>query len=386
MINFEFRNPTKIIFGKGQIASLAKSIPAEAKIMITYGGGSIKANGVYDQVMSALANHNVSEFSGIEPNPKFHTLMECVAQCKAKDIDYLLSVGGGSIIDGTKFIAVAMNYDGEDAWDIIKDGGLAAAQKATPLATVLTLPATGSEMNRGAVVSRVDTAEKYPFYHPDNFPQFSILDPETCYSLPKHQVGNGIVDTFIHVIEQYLTFPQAAMVQDRFAEGLLLNLLELGPKLMKDQKDYDAMSNFMWTATLGLNGLIGSGVVQDWSSHMIGHELTALHGLDHAVTLACVCPSLLNVMREDKGDKLVQYAERVLGITSGTKDEKIDAAIDMTRAFFESVGLNTRLAAHGVGQDTVDEIVKRFTERGTKLGEKRAVTPEVAGRILTQAL
>lgn len=386
MNNFEFRNPTKIIFGKGQIASIAKEIPTDAKVMVTYGGGSIKANGVYEQVMTALAKHDVVEFSGIEPNPKFPTLMKCVEKCKAENIDYLLPVGGGSTIDGTKFVAVAMNYDGDDAWDLVIKPKLALTLKATPLSAVLTLPATGSEMNNGAVVSRVDTAEKYPFFHPDNYPRFSVLDPETCFSLPARQVANGIVDTFIHTVEQYLTYPQNAMIQDRFSEGILLNLIEVAPKLKANQKDYDAMANFMWSATMGLNGLIGSGVMQDWATHMIGHELTALKGLDHAVTLACVYPAMLSVLRESKGDKIVQYAERVWQITEGTKEEIIDAAIAKTTEFFETVGINTKLSAHGVGQDTIDEIVSRFTARGAVFGEKRGVTPEVAGQILSLAL
>lgn len=386
MYNFEFRNPTKIIFGKGQIAKISKEIPSDAKVMITYGGGSIKSNGVYDQVIEALKDHNTVEFGGIEANPKYHTLMKGVEIARAEKVDYLLAVGGGSIIDGTKFMAVAINYTGDDCWNLILDQGMASGVTAVPLASVLTLPATGSEMNCGAVVSRVDIAEKHPFFHPSNYPQFSILDPESCYSLPTKQVANGVVDTFIHTVEQYLTFPAMGLIQDRFSEGILSTLVEIGEDLNKNKSNYDLMSNFMWSATMGLNGLIAVGVPQDWATHMIGHELTALEGLDHGVTLAVVYPAMMDVMRENKREKIVQYAARVWNITEGSDNEIIDAAIQKTRDFFEVMGINTKLSSYGVGTDTIDEIYNRFTTRGVVLGERGDITPEVVREILTKAL
>lgn len=386
MNNFEFKNPTKIIFGKGQIAQIENEIPKDKKIMITYGGGSIKKNGVYDQVIEALKNHNVIEFGGIEPNPKYETLMQGVEIAKKEGVNYLLAVGGGSIIDGTKFMAVAINYNEGEGWDLIMDQAKAATLEAVPLSSVLTLPATGSEMNNGAVVSRIETIEKYPFFHPDNFPRFSVLDPETCYSLPKKQIANGIVDTFVHIVEQYITYPANGMVQDRFSEGILNNLRELAEPLLNNQEDYDLMSNFMWSATWGLNGVVSAGVPQDWATHMIGHELTALHGLDHGVTLAIVYPALLEVMREEKKAKILQYAERVWNITDGDEYSRVDAAIDKTREFFESVGINTRLSSYEVGEGTITEIERRFTERKMKLGENASVTPEKVREILEKAM
>ncbi len=382
MNNFSFQNPTKLIFGKGSIAKLATELPADAKIMMTYGGGSIRRNGVYDQVMAALKGRSVVEFGGIEPNPQYETLMRAITLARQEGVTFLLAVGGGSVIDGTKFIATALKYNG-DPWEFMVDPSKAV--DAMPLATVLTLPATGSEMNNGAVVSRKEFNEKLAFHNPKGFPQFSILDPEVCYSLPKQQVINGIVDSFAHTLEQYLTFNTQSMVMDRWAEGLLQTLVELGPKLVERHDQYDEVANFMLTATMALNGFIAMGVPQDWATHMIGHELTALHGLDHGVTLAIVFPGVMSVMRREKFDKLVQYAERVWGAT-GTPEEKAQAAIDKTDAFFRSLGMKTRLSEHGVGQETIDFIVDRFRKRGWNLGETGKVTPERVAEILRERM
>lgn len=382
MNNFTFCNPTKLIFGKGTIAKIAREIPAGAKIMMTYGGGSIRRNGVYDQVTAALKGREVVEFGGIEPNPQYETLKRAVELARAEGVDYLLAVGGGSVIDGTKFIATALKYAG-DPWDFMLDPSKAV--EAVPLATVLTLPATGSEMNNGAVISRREFDEKLAFHNPQGYPQFSVLDPEVCYSLPERQVVNGIVDSFAHTLEQYLTFDTQSMVMDRWAEGLLQTLVELGPKLAERHDRYDEVANFMLTATMALNGFIAMGVPQDWATHMIGHELTALHGLDHGVTLAIVYPGMMRVMRREKFDKLVQYAERVWGAT-GTPEEKAEAAIEKTNAFFRSLGMKTRLSEHGIGQETIDFIVERFRKRGWNLGENGQVTPERVAEILRERM
>lgn len=382
MNNFTFCNPTKLIFGKGTIAKIAREIPAGAKIMMTYGGGSIRRNGVYDQVTAALKGREVVEFGGIEPNPQYETLKRAVELARAEGVDYLLAVGGGSVIDGTKFIATALKYAG-DPWDFMLDPSKAV--EAVPLATVLTLPATGSEMNNGAVISRREFDEKLAFHNPQGYPQFSVLDPEVCYSLPERQVVNGIVDSFAHTLEQYLTFDTQSMVMDRWAEGLLQTLVELGPKLAERHDRYDEVANFMLTATMALNGFIAMGVPQDWATHMIGHELTALHGLDHGVTLAIVYPGMMRVMRREKFDKLVQYAERVWGAT-GTPEEKAEAAIEKTDAFFRSLGMKTRLSEHGIGQETIDFIVGRFRKRGWNLGENGQVTPERVAEILRERM
>ncbi|WP_461638492.1 iron-containing alcohol dehydrogenase [Labilibaculum euxinus] len=362
MENFDFYNPVNILFGKGKIAEISKHISKGAKILMTYGGGSIKKNGVYDQVVDALKGYEIIEFGGIEPNPHFETLMKAVEIVKSEKIDFLLAVGGGSVLDGTKFIAAATYFEG-DAWDILAKR--APITKAVELGAVLTLAATGSEMNNGGVVTKAATKEKKAFGNPLLFPKFSVLDPETTYSLPKRQVTNGIVDAYVHVMEQYLTYPVNSPVQDRFAEGILLTLLEEGPKaLASDTPDYENRANLMWAATMALNGLIGMGVKSDWATHMIGHELTAFHGIDHAVTLAIVLPGLLTQLKEKRSEKLLQYAERVWNITEGSDEEKKTLAIDKTEAFFNQVGIKTRLSEHNVGQDSIDVIASRFEERG----------------------
>lgn len=383
MYNFEFQNPVKLIFGKGSIARIAEEIPAQSKIMLTFGGGSVKRNGVYDQVIKALEGRNVVEFWGIEPNPKYETLVEAIALARREGVDFLLAVGGGSVIDGTKFIAAAIPYEGEP-WDIITRNDI--VRKAVPLATVLTLPATGSEMNNGAVISRRTTHEKFPFHSDLVFPRFSVLDPCVTFSLPKKMIAAGLADTFVHVMEQYMTYPVDARVMDRWAEGLLQTVMEISPAAMGDNPDYDTMANFMLCATMGLNGFIAMGVPQDWATHMIGHELTALHEITHGVTLAIVLPQLMRVMRQDKHDKLLQYATRVLGITEGDDEARIDEAIRRTEEFFHSLGIATRLSDYGVGQATVDEIVRRFTERGAVWGERHDVTPDKVRKILEMAL
>lgn len=376
MENFEFYNPTRLVFGKGMIAKLGELIPADRRVMITFGGGSVKRNGIYDQVKAAMTGHDFIEFWGIEPNPAVETLRKAIDLGKAEKIDFLLAVGGGSVIDGTKLIAAGMLYDG-DAWDLVLKRDYS---DGIPFGTVLTLPATGSEMNNGAVISRQESQEKYDFY--TNYPVFSILDPEATFSLPPKQVSCGLTDTFIHVLEQYLTTCGQSRIMDRWAEGILQTIIEIAPKIKKDQCDYDLMADFMMAATMGLNGFVAMGVTQDWVTHMIGHELTALHGITHGATLAIVCPGTMKVLREQKGDKILQYGERVWGITEGSRDERIDAAIDRTEQFFRSLGLNTRLGEEQIGEETIAEIERRFNARHATYGEAHNVNGAVARRIL----
>jgi NADP-dependent alcohol dehydrogenase len=385
MNNFIFYNPTKIIFGRETIKAIGKEIPKGSRVMITYGGGSIKRNRVFDEVMAALAGFDVAEFGGIEPNPTYETLMQCVERVKNEKVDYLLAVGGGSVIDGTKFIAAAALYEGEP-WEIVKNYGM-TVKRALPFGTVLTLPATGSEMNSGAVVTHRALNAKLPFSNPALFPEFSVLDPTKTYTLPAGQIGNGVVDTFVHVTEQYLTYPVNGKLQDRFAEGILLTLIEEGPKALAEPENYDVRANLMWCATLGLNGLISAGVPQDWATHMIGHELTALKGLDHGKTLAVVLPAMLKIRAREKKEKLLQYAQRVWGIQSGDDEARIGEAIDKTRDFFESMGLPTRLCEYGIGTDVIPEVVGQLKAHGmVKLGEKRDVTPELVEELLQNCL
>jgi len=380
MQNFQYRNPVKILFGKGQIANIAAEIPAGACILMTYGGGSIKRYGVYEQVKTALAGRAIEEFGGIEPNPQFDTLMRAVERVRAEGIHFLLAVGGGSVLDGTKFIAAAARFDG-DPWDILSKQ--APLTSAVPLGAVLTLPATGSEMNSGAVVSRKETREKLFFLNDHVYPQFSVLDPEATFSLPPRQIANGVVDAFVHVTEQYLTYPAAAPLQDRIAEAILSTLIEDGPKTLAHPRDYDARASLMWCATMALNGLIGLGVPQDWATHMIGHELTALAGLDHAQTLAIVLPGVLEVERERKREKLLQYAARVWGVAEGDEDARITGAISRTRAFFEKLGVPTRLSAYGLAPEIAAQAAERLERRGwIKLGEHGEVGPAAVRRAL----
>lgn len=380
MNNFIFQNPTKLIFGKGMIAELNNVIPSGKRIMITFGGGSVKQNGVYKQVVNALEGRDYIEFWGIEPNPSIETLRKAIALGKEKKVEFLLAVGGGSVIDGTKLIAAGLLYEG-DAWDLVKKG---AYYQTIPLGTVLTLPATGSEMNSGAVISRHETQEKYPFY--SNYPVFSILDPETTFTLPPHQIACGLADTFVHVMEQYMTSTGQSRLMDRWAEGILSTLIEIAPEIRKNQRNYNLMADFMLSATMGLNGFIALGVNQDWATHMIGHELTALHGLTHGATLAIVFGGTLRTLRKQKQDKILQYGERIWGITEGSDEQRTDLAIEKTEEFFKSLGLSTRLREENIGEATIQEIEKRFNERGVAFGEAANVNGRIARQILQNCL
>lgn len=368
MLNFTYHNPTKIVFGKGTIAELAHLVPADAKVLMIYGGGSIKRNGVYEQVMRALSGRTVVEFGGIEPNPRYETCLKAVDVIRVEDVDFLLAVGGGSVIDATKFIAAAVAFGGKDPWAMMSDWSL-VPPNPMPFGCVLTLPATGSEMNGGAVITCEATKEKLFFVTPQTFPRFSVLDPETTYSLPPHQTANGVIDAFVHTIEQYLTYPADSPLQDRQAEAVLLTLIEEGPKALREPNNYAVRANVMWCATQALNGLIGCGVPQDWTSHMIGHELTALYGIDHAQSLAVALLGVCRHQKRRKWAKLLQYAERVWVIADGDEESRIDRAIERTEQFFGSLGVGTRLADYDIPRDAIDLVASRLAKRGTRLGE-----------------
>jgi NADP-dependent alcohol dehydrogenase len=384
MYNFVYQNPVKIIFGKGEISKTGTNIPAGAKILLTYGGGSIFNNGVYNQVKESIKGFDVLEFGGIEPNPHYETLMKAVEIVKNENITFLLSVGGGSVLDGTKFIAAAARFTKGDPWKILSRRS--PVLDAIPIGAILTLPATGSEMNGNSVVTRIETTEKLAFASPLVLPVFSILDPEVIFSLPEKQVANGIADAFVHVIEQYLTFPVNSPIQDRFAESILKTLVEEGPKVLADRADYNAAANLMWSATMALNGLIGVGVPQDWATHMIGHELTAFHGIDHARTLAIVLPGIMNIKKDQKKDKILQLGERVWGITEENTETRIKLTIQKTVNFFESIGIPTKLSAYNLATETIDKICTRFENRGFKIGEKADIGPAEIRLILEDRL
>lgn len=385
MQKFNVYNPTQIIFGEGRIAELAQHIAEDARVLVLYGGGSAERNGTLAEVKSALGARHVQLFAGIEPNPSYETLSKAVALVRAEKLDFLLAVGGGSVIDGTKFVAAAALFEG-DTWSILQQGG-SNIKRALPIGTVLTLPATGSEMNNGGVVTRLATKTKLPFHSSLVFPQFSILDPSKTYTLPTRQVANGVVDAYVHVMEQYLTYPVNALVQDRFAEGLLQTLIEIGEAAVSETNNYDVRANLMWVATLALNGLIGAGVPQDWSTHLLGHELTAQYGLDHAQTLAIILPNMLQLRRQEKHAKLLQYAERVWGVTEGDDEQRIDRAIAKTREFFEAVGVRTRLSDYQLGAEIIEPVLAQLQAHGmVALGEHRDVTPEQCRIVLEMSL
>lgn len=380
MDNFDFCNPTHLVFGKNTIARLSELVPEGKRVMLTFGGGSVKRNGVYDQVVQAMKGKDYIEFWGIESNPAVETLRKAITLGKENNVDFLVAVGGGSVLDGTKLISAGLLYDG-DAWELVLKG---SSSLTVPMGAVLTIPATGSEMNNGAVISCHATQEKYAFFSKN--PVFSILDPAVTFSLPDYQISCGLADTFVHILEQYMTTPGQSRVMDRWAEGLLQTVIELAPRIKADKGNYDLRADFMLSATMGLNGFIAMGVTQDWATHMIGHELTALHGLTHGATLAIVMNGTLRTLREQKRGKLLQYAERVWNITEGGEEERIDAAIERTENFFRSLGLATRLSEAGIGEATIATIEERFNRTGVHYGEAGNVDGVMARRILENCL
>ncbi len=376
MENFIYANPVKIIFGKDTIKEIVNEIPRGSKVLMTYGGGSIKNNGVYDQAVKALSGYEWYEFSGIEPNPHYETCMKAVALIKEKGIDFILSVGGGSVLDATKFIAAAVCFEGGDPWQILSKRS--EVKKAMPFGDIITLPATGSEMNAGAVITRAETQEKLAFGSPYTYPKFSVLDPTVTYSLPPRQVGNGVVDAFVHVMEQYLTYSESnALLQDHMAEAIVKTLVVEGPKALVTPTDYDVRANLMWASTWALNGWISQGVPEDWATHMIGHEITAFYGLDHAQTLAIVLPGVMTVLKEQKGKKIIRLGKEVFG-TNG-----IDDTIKAVEGFFEKMGVKTHLSDYGLGDEAIVKVSDRLDQRGWKLGECGNITADVVKEVLT---
>lgn len=385
MLDFNFYNPTELVFGANRLNELDKMVPADAKVMITYGGQSAKKFGTIDRVRDALKGRDFIEFSGIEANPKYETLIEAADVAKREDVDFLLAVGGGSVMDGTKYIALAAMQDSEDYAGLLSHGfGPVPVSEALPLGCIVTLPATGSEANFFGVITK--DGHKLPFMSPLVFPKFSFLDPELTKTLPKKQIANGVTDAFVHVVEYYLTYPVNAKVQDRIAEGVLKTLIEDGPVTYRDNDDIEARKNFIWSATNALNGTIAAGTPGDFATHMVGHELTAIFGIDHGRTLAVVLPSLLRERKDKKRAKLLQFAERVWDITEGSEDEKIDLAIDKTEAFFNSLDVPTTLGAYDIDDEGIDQIISNLETMGmTALSETQDLTLDIVRKILKAA-
>ena len=384
MNNFRFYNPVEVVFGSNTISNLSTLVPRDKKVLITYGGGSIKSNGVYNQVMAALPKHRIVEFGGIEPNPEYETLCKAAQICKNEHIGFILSVGGGSVLDGSKFIAAAAKYAGEP-WDFFN--GKAQPIMAIPLGSVMTMPATGSEMNFNAVISRRELNEKRALRNPKILPKFTVLDPDTTISIPVRQRINGVVDSFVHIMEQYLTFDNGAYVSDNMAEGLLLTLVDHGKTYVQDPNNKTTASNIMWTSTMALNGLISCGVVSDWSTHGIGHIFTALYGLDHAQTLAVILPGVMHVMRVGKQEKILRYGNRIWGIVDGTAEERVDLAIAKTEEFFKSLGAKTRLSEYNIGNESIDAVVAELEKQNLlPLGENKNMDAQIIRDIISSRL
>lgn len=380
MENFIFQNPVKILFGKGMTAKAAALIPAKAKILLVYGGGSVKKNGSYAQTVAAIGKRKFAEFGGIEPNPEYATCMKAVKLARDKKLDFIIALGGGSVIDACKFIAAAVAYKGKDPWDILEKG--LPIKDALPLGTILTLPATGSEMNMNSVVSRREIGKKLAFASEKVYPQFSVLDPTFTYTLPKRQTRNGVIDAFVHVMEQYLTRPANAEIQDRFAESIAQTLVKEGPVALKKPDDYDCRANIMLAATMALNHLIAAGVPQDWSSHLIGHELTALYGLDHAETLAIALPKVMEYKKAQKLDKIVQLGRRVFGIEAKGKAKAANATIDAVKKFFVKMGAGIELKSYKLPADAPEAVGKNIARTYKAIGENGDITPADVVKIL----
>lgn len=388
MNNFEAYNPTRIVFGRNQyqrIPELIKEAGTIKTVLLAYGGGSIKKNGVYDAVQAVLSDFRVIEYGGIEANPEYTTLVKITEQARAEQVDFILAVGGGSVIDGIKFVSGAMHYEG-DPWDVLLRKPGCTFDKATPFGTVLTIPATGSEANSGAVISRSEWNEKRTMGGPQFFPRFSICDPQVVATLPERQIANGIMDAFMHTLEQYLTYPSGNLLQERQAEAILMTLKEIGSRVMKDPGNYELAANLMWCATHALNGNLRAGVPTDWCTHMIGHELTAFYGIDHARTLAIIAPRLFENQFENKKTMLEQYGRRVWNL-SGDGETVARQAIRETEGFFQSLGTDTHIAAYTDDYlNLAKTIRKRFEERGwTRMGERMAITPEDVEQIVANA-
>lgn len=387
--DFNFYNPVRIAFGKDRIKDLPRLIPEGKKVLITYGGGSVKRFGTLERVKNALVDYEIGEFGGIEANPTYETCIKAVDLIKQENYDFLLAVGGGSVIDGTKFIAAAAEFEG-NPMDIF-GGGIGRklpVKSALPFGTVLTLPATASEMNATSVITFKEQQAKISFSSSKVFPQFSILEPELTYTLPKRQLANGISDAFVHTIENYLTYPVGGMIQDRFSEGLLKTLIEIGPDVIDEENhDYNLRANFMWSASIALNGWLSVGVPGDWSTHALGHEITVLNDTDHARSLTAVLPATMYVRRDEKREKLIQYAERVFEITEGSDEEKVMGAIQKTVDFFKSIEMPTTISEVGVKEEDIVFLVDQLEKHGkVNISEHGNQTAKVHREIYKAAL
>lgn len=366
MQNFVFRNPTKLIFGKGQLEQLKTEIPQFGKkVLLVYGGGSIKRNGIYDNVISILKDINaeVFELTGVEPNPRVSTVKKGIQICKENGVEFILAVGGGSVIDCTKAIAAGSKYDG-DVWDIVTKKTF--ANEALPFGTVLTLAATGSEMNAGSVITNWETNEKYGWGSPVTFPQFSILDPVHTTSVPKDQTIYGMVDIMSHVLEQYFHHGTNTELQDRYCEAVLKTVIETAPKLLSDLENYEHRETILYCGTMALNGILAMGVKGDWATHNIEHAVSAVHDIPHGGGLAILFPNWMKHVVEENVSRFKQFAIRVFNVeTDGKTDREIALeGIQALRQFWTSIEAPVTLSDYAIGENEIDLMVDKAMAYG----------------------
>ncbi|MGF9765417.1 iron-containing alcohol dehydrogenase [Bacillus albus] len=366
MQNFVFRNPTKLIFGKGQLEQLKAEIPQFGKkVLLVYGGGSIKRNGIYDNVLSILKDINaeVFELTGVEPNPRVSTVKKGIQICKENGVEFILAVGGGSVIDCTKAIAAGSKYDG-DVWDIVTKK--AFASEALPFGTVLTLAATGSEMNAGSVITNWETNEKYGWGSPVTFPQFSILDPVHTESVPRNQTIYGMVDIMSHVLEQYFHHGTNTELQDRYCESVLKTVIETAPKLLSDLESYEHRETILYCGTMALNGILAMGVKGDWATHNIEHAVSAVHDIPHGGGLAILFPNWMKHVVDENVSRFKQFAIRVFDVeTDGKTDREIALeGIEALRQFWTSIEAPVTLADYAIGENEIDVMADKAMAYG----------------------
>ncbi|CAG9620988.1 iron-containing alcohol dehydrogenase [Sutcliffiella rhizosphaerae] len=387
MENFTFYNPTKLVFGKGQLNTLPEELESYGKnVLLVYGGGSIKRNGLYNEVMDQLhkAGVTVTELSGVEPNPRLSTVQKGVELCREHSIDFLLAVGGGSVIDCTKAIAAGAKYEG-DVWDIVLRKHIAT--EALPFGTVLTLAATGSEMNSGSVITNWETNEKYGWGSPVTFPKFSILDPVNTFSVPKDHTVYGIVDMMSHVLEQYFHNSTNTPLQDRMCEGVLTTVMETAPKLLEDMESYEHRETILFNGTIALNGMLQMGYRGDWATHGIEHAVSAIYDIPHAGGLAILFPNWMEHVLDTNVDRFKQLAVRVFGVNekSGSDNEIALEGIRRLREFWSSLGAPSRLADYDIDDKNIEKMAEHVMSRGA-VGNFKSLAYDDAVAILRASL
>ncbi len=379
MLNFNYSIPTKIFFGKSQISVLGEQIKKYgSKVLLAYGGGSIKNNGIYDKVIEIFKNNHIEfvELSGIDPNPRVTSVREGVKLCRENNIDFILAVGGGSTIDCSKVIAASYYYEG-DPWDIVIKK--AKINKSLPIGSILTLAATGSEMDSGAVISNMDTNEKLGVGHPSMAPKFSILDPEYTFTVPKNQTAAGTADIMSHIFEAYFSKTKDAYIQNRMAESILKTCIKYGKIAVEEPENYEARANLMWASSLAINGLLSYGKSEPWSVHPMEHELSAFYDITHGVGLAILTPNWMKyVLSDENVNDFYEYGVNVWNINSDeNKYEVAKKAINKTREYFNELGIPATLKEVGINEEKLEQMARAATRNGDLGGFKPLNTEDV---------